>query len=145
VSFNPDGESRSDQYSGEFAIYKNENEEIRGLKIYDYWSGVTEKKGEYELGRKIGGLSDEFSGKHIKASTKLLTTFDLAQSAKQELKIMRNEVFARYGYQFKKGGAMNSYFSKQKWYRPQHNNVDKFLTWLEKESIKIIQQEEKQR
>ena len=30
---------------------------------------------------------------------------------------MRNEIFARYGHRFKKGGAMDKHFREQAWYQ----------------------------
>jgi hypothetical protein len=53
---------------------------------------------------------------------------------------MRNEIFARYGYKFKSGGEMDKYFKSQDWYSGQHDNVNDFLTELEKENIKLIRQ-----
>jgi hypothetical protein len=35
---------------------------------------------------------------------------------------------------------MDNYFKNQSWYRGQYDNVDQFLTDLEKENIKIIQE-----
>lgn len=53
---------------------------------------------------------------------------------------MRNEIFARYGYKFKTGGKMDSYFQQQDWYKKQHDNVNDFLTGIEQQNIKLIQQ-----
>ena len=55
---------------------------------------------------------------------------------------MRNEIYARYGYIFMKGGGMNVYFRQQDWYKDQYLNVDKFLTNLEKANSKIIKDAE---
>ena len=56
---------------------------------------------------------------------------------------MRNEIFARYGYKFVTGGAMDKHFSKQDWYKPIYASVDAFLTEIEKLNIKVIQEVEK--
>lgn len=56
-----------------------------------------------------------------------------------QLQLTRNEVYARKGYIFKKGGAMESYFSKQSWYTPKLENVDDLLSQEEKDFIKLIQ------
>lgn len=34
---------------------------------------------------------------------------------------------------------MDSYFQQQDWYKKQHENVDGFLTYLEKENIRLMQ------
>ena len=56
----------------------------------------------------------------------------------KELKIMRNEIFARYGYKFKKDGTMGIYFEKQKWYSISNLNIKHCLTSIEKENIDNI-------
>jgi hypothetical protein len=61
-----------------------------------------------------------------------------------ELRIKRNEIFAQYGYKFK-SEDLSTYFSSQKWYEPKHDNVDSFLTQLDKDNIKILLAEEAER
>ena len=61
-----------------------------------------------------------------------------------ELRIKRNEIFAQYGYEFK-SEELSMYFSTQDWYEPKYDNVDTFLTQLDKENIKILLAEETER
>ncbi len=61
----------------------------------------------------------------------------------EDLDIMRNEIFAEYGYKFKSEKWQN-YFKKKQWYFPQHDNVDKFLSDIEKENIQTILKMKKQ-
>ncbi len=82
------------------------------------------------------------NGKYIIASEKYLTEDELKDLPKDELKIMRNEIYARYGYIFVKNGEMDKYFSQKSWYSPQFKNVDDKLTDLEKHNIKLIKQVE---
>ena len=72
-----------------------------------------------------------------------LTEKELCKMSKYELKIMRNEIFARYGYKFIEGGTMDKYFSHKDWYRGDYDNVDDFLTPIEKHNINLIQKCEK--
>jgi len=53
------------------------------------------------------------------------------------LDIMRNEIFASYGYKFKSEKWIN-YFSKKSWYQPTFDNVDDQLTAIDKHNIEII-------
>ena len=129
----------SDQTNGEFVIYDNGHDKIKGLKIYNSWSGLTEN-GEYEIGIKSYPVDDYYNGKYPQVSKKLLNKYELIKMTKHDLKIMRNEIFARYGYIFKSGGEIEKYFKSQDWYSAQHDNVNDFLTDLEKENIKLIQQ-----
>jgi len=129
----------SDKTNGEFVFYHNGKEKIKGLKVYNSWSKISEKS-EYEIGTKYYPVSDYFSGKYTQSSLRLLNVDELRKMPTSDLKLMRNEIFARYGFIFKSGGEMDLYFRKQDWYSPQHINVDKFLTDLEKENIKLILQ-----
>ena len=55
-----------------------------------------------------------------------------------QLSIMRNEIYARYGYTFRKKGEMDTYFNNQSWYQSQHQNVNSFLTAIERYNIALI-------
>ncbi|NLR95131.1 YARHG domain-containing protein [Flammeovirga sp. SR4] len=132
----------SDQTNGQFVIYNNGQEKIKGLKVYKSWSGLTEND-EYEIGIKSYSIDDYFNGEFTQASKRLLSRNELLKIPKSDLKIMRNEIFARYGYKFKSGGKMERYFKSQDWYSGEHDNVNDFLTELEKENILLIKQVEK--
>ena len=73
------------------------------------------------------------------ASCKLLTEKDLKNLTKKQLKIMRNEIFARYGYIFKTNELKN-YFQSIKWYRPLKKNVDVYLSNIEKKNLSLIKE-----
>jgi YARHG domain len=127
----------SDETNGEFVIYHDGQNDIKGLKVYTSWSGLT-KNGEYEIGRKSYPVADYFSGKFPHVSMSILSGDKLRTISKADLKLMRNEIFARYGYRFKTGDAMDTYFRAQEWYTAQNNNVDSCLTDIEKTNIKTI-------
>ncbi len=55
----------------------------------------------------------------------------------EELDIMRNEIFAEYGFIFKTD-KWKQYFEAMPWYKPQYENVDSFLTEIDKHNIKFI-------
>ena len=54
-----------------------------------------------------------------------------------DLDIMRNEIFAEYGYTFSTE-KWHNYFSQFAWYRPTFDNVDDQLTETDKANIKTI-------
>ena len=93
-----------------------------------------------EFGSKIKGQSLEkyIPGKFPQASYRSLTNSELVKIPSSDLKIMRNEIFARYGYIFDQNGEMDKYFRTQKWYQAKNKSIDKFLTSLEKQNIKMI-------
>lgn len=81
------------------------------------------------------------NGQYPQGSTKLLTAQDLAGMDKGQLKIMRNEIFARYGYQFKTR-EMQDYFGRQAWYRPTAADVSSRLSVIERKNVEFIKQME---
>ncbi len=133
----------SNKTNGEFVIYYDGLERIKGLKVFKPWSGVT-PEGVYEIGTKSYPVEKYFAGKFPQASLRLIPVAELEEMSKKDLKIMRNEIFARYGYKFNQGGEMDTYFRQQSWYIAQNENVYDFFTQIEKENIKRIQRVEKQ-
>lgn len=78
---------------------------------------------------------------HINASTDTLTEESLKNLRKLDLEIVRNCVFARHGYSFKKS-SLRYFFEFSDWYVPVSNNVDKDLTVLEKQNIALLKRME---
>jgi len=95
-----------------------------------------------EFGTKNTSFEKCLTGKYKKTFYKYLTKDDIKGLSKKELQIMRNEIFARYGYKFKTGGKMNKHFSKKSWYKAQNTNVDNFLTKIEKANITFLKKQE---
>lgn len=73
----------------------------------------------------------------INASTTKLDEEDLKNLRKLDLEIIRNTIFARHGYAFKKE-TVRSFFEACYWYVPISDNVDKELTPLEKQNIALL-------
>lgn len=77
------------------------------------------------------------SGIYSQASERYLTSSDLIGLSQWDLKIMRNEIFARHGYIFQTD-EMRNYFSGKSWYNPRYYDVNDMLTKVEKENITLI-------
>ncbi|MDC1161858.1 YARHG domain-containing protein, partial [Tenacibaculum sp.] len=106
------------------------------------WTSWIENS-EFEIGTRTQlKFENIYYGKYSKASFRKLNIEELNRVNSEILKLMRNEIFARYGYTFKKGGDMEKYFNEQKWYRPQHIKVEQFLTEIEIYNIELIKQSE---
>ncbi|MGY6648324.1 YARHG domain-containing protein [Wenyingzhuangia sp. IMCC45574] len=143
VKITKSGIFSSDQHNGRFIRYRTKSGEyIKGLRINNPWSSWIEDS-KFEIGTvtKVA-LEKLYYGKHPSTSFLKLEKSKLKKMKKSDLRIMRNEIFARYGYEFKKGGEMFKYFKEQEWYRPEHKNVSSFLTDIELENIDIIKQVE---
>ncbi|PEJ06829.1 zinc ribbon domain-containing protein [Bacillus wiedmannii] len=69
-----------------------------------------------------------------------LTSADLTYLSKEQLKIARNEIYARHGHMFQTKD-MKSYFSKQSWYRENPYFTGK-LTDIETYNVELIKSRE---
>jgi len=125
-----------DETNGEFVEYFLNGKQIHGLKLERPYNcgGSGYEIGVFNIGNKLGHLDGDF------AQTKfdLIPNEALESFSKAELQIMRNEIFARYGYKFIKGGEMRRYFNTKRWYSPRDINVADLLTPIEKENIRRI-------
>jgi hypothetical protein len=62
---------------------------------------------------------------------------DLTRYTKDELMLMYNEVFARYGYTFSKTKKLRMYFTKKEWYQAEKESLGLVLTPIEKNLLTI--------
>lgn len=77
--------------------------------------------------------------KYGMGSYKWLESNDLRGLKKQELRLIRNEIFASYGHTFK-DSVLNEYFNKTTWYKPVKNNLSYKLSIIEKHNVLLIKQ-----
>lgn len=78
----------------------------------------------------------------MNGSTTAFKESDLKNLKKLELEIIRNTIYARHGYTFKKR-SFRQFFDLVEWYIPISNDVTAELTSLEKENIKLLNRFEK--
>lgn len=71
-------------------------------------------------------------------STREVTPKDLENKTKEQLRIMRNWIYARHGYIFK-SPDLQEYFSQFSWYEPTSSNVTPELNKIELSNIQLIQ------
>lgn len=95
----------------------------------------------FSLQRKIFAYLQE-TGNYPEASKRLLKEEDVDNLSKSDLEIMRNEIFARHGYCFKKKD-LREMFEDKDWYIPNTVDVKKDLTEIEKKNIVLIKKYEK--
>ena len=77
-------------------------------------------------------------------SQRLIRPGDLAPLSLGELELMRNEIYARHGWTFRRAD-LRKYFESQPWYRPRSDNayysnrqVEAELSPLERRNLRII-------
>jgi len=77
-------------------------------------------------------------------SNRRLSEADLSGMSKKELEIMRNSIYARYGYQFKREDLLD-YFSQYSWYNPTTSDMGAIYNQMndnEKYNIDFIKSHE---
>lgn len=85
---------------------------------------------------------DPSVGDFPEASQRLLTEKDMQNRYAQELRVMRNEIYARHGYAFKLKD-MRNFFEDKDWYLPIYSDVRTDLTDIEKQNEALIKRFEK--
>lgn len=115
---------------------------------YTDWESAKLKKDTANIDGKIETFNNEYYRSASEAvftlnsSTQELKENDLKNLRKLDLQILRNTIFARHGYSFKKK-TYRQFFDFVDWYIPVSDNVEKDLTALEKKNIKILERFEK--
>lgn len=71
------------------------------------------------------------------SATKMVTSQQLDQMSVEDIRLARNEMFARHGYQFGYPD-MALHFERQPWYRRDANYQTENLSWLEHRNINQI-------
>ena len=77
-------------------------------------------------------------------SERRLSDDDLADKTKKELEIMRNSIYARYGYKFKREDLLN-HFSQYSWYNPTTSDMGAIYNMMndnEKFNVDFIKKHE---
>jgi YARHG domain len=95
----------------------------------------------YSLQRKKFEYKQDV-GNWPEASQRLLKADDIENLPKSELEFMRNEIFARHGFCFKKKN-LRQQFEMEEWYVPNTIDIKGFLTDIEKKNIEMIKRYEK--
>lgn len=70
-------------------------------------------------------------------SQRKVTESDLEGKSKEELRIMRNYIFARHGYIFK-SKSLKKYFKQFDWYSPKRKKIPSDLSQIELDNVSFI-------
>lgn len=104
---------------------------------------VQEEK-EHEEKYSLSQQEKDNSGYDNVLSERRLSDEDLADKSKKELEIMRNSIYARYGYKFKREDLLN-YFSQYSWYNPTTRDMGAIYNMMndnEKYNVDFIKKHE---
>ena len=113
------------------------------LSLTGKWTPVNpaQSSRHYTLTRKNFVYSPT-AGRYAEGSTRLLTSDDVNNLYKDDLRYMRNAIYARHGYSFKLK-EVREWFDNEDWYMPISTDVRKKLTATEIKNEKLIKQFEK--
>jgi len=140
---------------GDIAVIAKEpgDDKADGVFRFTWMSKTKSLLGEWEPNEKSIGLRkfdlparkfkyNPKSGAYPQSSTRALAEKDVENLKNEELRIMRNEIYARHGYSFKLAD-MREHFDSLEWYMPMAVDVTTDLTKVEKENAAFIKRYEK--
>jgi hypothetical protein len=125
------------------------NDPYDGTFVFTIFPGKQQLQGEWKPFKAKGNTARKYSltakdfryqptvGKWPEASQRLLTEEDVWNYDAEELRLMRNEIYARHGYSFKIKD-MRYYFEDQDWYMPVTTDIRRDLTTTEMANIELI-------
>ncbi|NOT93479.1 YARHG domain-containing protein [Ferruginibacter sp.] len=134
------------EYSGLFTAHKYENKTTNALLLFcDPIEERNYGKDSAEVGHYSTSIDIFYDDKErYQLSINVQPDNYFKGKTKQELKIMRNTIYANYGLIFQAGGEMEKYFRKKDWYNPFLKDVSNCLTDIEKKNIQAIARLEQQ-
>lgn len=98
-------------------------------------------------GGKLKNLSQNIQvsegRKFPQSSAKLLSKSELSHYSLEELRLMKNEIMAEYGFIFQ-DEAIQYYFEQQDWYLPGTKQIDSLLTDIERLNINLLVEAERE-
>lgn len=95
----------------------------------------------YTQPRRSTANNDDVEYVAQQASRRYLDYDDISGLSRSELRIVRNWIFARYGYAFK-SPELQRYFRRKSWYTPMYSDVSSHLTRIERQNVMFIKQYE---
>lgn len=126
-------EEKAQKHSGEFEMVLRDSM-LEG--IWKPYSVSSDKQKSFSL-HKREAIYNNSNGSFPMASQRELSVEDVENVLPEDLKIMINEIYARYGYCFYKKEA-RYYFEQQPWYMPTTTYVGNRITELEWKNIGLV-------
>ena len=119
----------------EYAQYVDEND----TKKQTYTEEIDGEINEYTQELYVASTDKIME---INASLDKLTKEEVENLKKVDIMIIRNSIYARHGFSFRDPN-LRSFFESQEWYMPVTMDIQKDLTKLEKDNIKLLLRYEK--
>jgi hypothetical protein len=139
LSMDEPGDNKYDGHF-EFTITLGGSQPLLSGTWKPFITGVVANR-EYSLMQKKFVYTPE-TGTYPQASARELTYEDVENLGSDELRVMRNEIYARHGYSFR-DKAMRNVFDALEWYIPVGIDIRHQLTDAEVKNISLIYRYEK--
>ena len=120
-------------------LYTKETDDLGGIWTPNDTKKIKERV--FVLPRKVFKYNAK-AGDYPQSSNKTLKESDVENMRPAELRVMRNEIYARHGYGFKLVD-MREHFEKQGWYMAVSQDITSNLTEREKKNAALIKRYEK--
>jgi hypothetical protein len=133
-------EPGDNKYDGKFQFTIDKNNKILEGSWTPFDTKATSSK-KYSLSKKVFKYNPN-AGNYPEGSTKLLDEEYVSNFRTEDLKMMRNEIYARHGYSFK-NKEIRKIFDQYDWYFPVCVDVRDYLTDTEVKNIDLIYKYEK--
>ena len=115
----------------------------KGIDLYNaVWDddnpcGYYKRSTFYKSLTKKDQITEIITGQYPYTSMKLVLPSQLDFFTKAQLRVMRNEIYARHGYVFS-SADLKAHFSKMSWYNPLNDNSKVHLSQLEQLNVDLI-------
>ena len=115
----------------------------KGIDLYNaVWDddnpvGYYKQSTFYKSLTKKDQITEILTGQYPYTSMKLVLPSELDYFSKAQLRVMRNEIYARHGYVFS-SADLKAHFSKMSWYKPLNDNSKVHLSQLEQLNVDLI-------
>ncbi|MCF0126155.1 MAG: YARHG domain-containing protein [Clostridia bacterium] len=116
--------------------YSIKNDDYESEESTIYWNSSTFSYEEKNL-LPFQNYSERLEKGDITLVKDCLSEFGVASLNKNELRKLRNLIYAVYGYKFK-AEDLKVFFNQFEWYEPKLNNVDSKLSEIDQENINLI-------
>lgn len=130
-------ETCNEKHITENNVKLNNNNELETTDKQDIeQSNIEQKSSETEMKDNVNELTIYIADTHINLNIELEYD-DLLKFKDEELSIIRNAYYAKHGYIFKTQ-KYSDYFLSYEWYKPSHEDVEKFLSLEDRLSINLV-------
>lgn len=131
-------EIKKRKYSLKKKLFKYDPDAKLTEGFYD-WNQVKVKKYKFEdeTYKDYAYLTTTSDVNKFNPSKQLLSKKDIENLGKADLYILRNSIYAKHGYTFKKR-PVRAYFDNMNWYMPLYTDIKDQLTDIELKNIKLL-------